>query len=100
MREREDAGRVAIGEPEPHRVVPDLLDLEQIEIDVGRRCGPPDRALMPLAVRARTEPAQQRVPVREGSIVAPADGELLRAARRAQLDGVETRLVAHRDLAP
>ena len=75
---------------ESKRVIPDLLDVAQLEVTALYET---DRPFVPLAMRAGAKPSQQLVRVRALVPVGPVDLHDAGAARRAKLNGFERGLV-------
>jgi len=78
-----DAGLVTVTPHEPERVVPDGLNVAQLEVATLHEF---DRTLVTLTVRAGTEAAQQLVRIRAAMPVRPIDLHDPCTSRGTELD--------------
>jgi hypothetical protein len=85
-----DPRLVTVAPDESDRVIPDRLDVTQLEVAALHEL---NRTFMTLAVRARTEAAQELVRVDTPVPVCPVDFHDSSATGRTQLDGLQC--VAH-----
>lgn len=81
-----DPRLVTVAPDESDRVIPDRLDVTQLQVAALHE---PNRTFMTLAMRARTEAAQELVGVDTPVPVSPVDFHDSSATGRTQLDGLQ-----------